>query len=210
MALKHQAQVRCAEPAYPTSRETAADPRLLLRHLPPAWRTRGELRRALALLLGAGALAGNSGCIFGAPMAVEPLSEREALCIVKAELRHRGIRQIDEHVPLRGAFVRDSADQLQPLVVDLADPQQKWAVEYLPWDFDLRLQPCEGRDKLQDVAMRLEQEVAAQAPDTHLKVLFNEEAVDPREKAKAAARAKRELRQQVRDFVDWLKAQEVI
>jgi hypothetical protein len=208
MALECRPQMRRAEPGYPTSRETAADPGLLLRNVPAAWRGRGELRGALALLLGAGALAGNSGCTFGAPMAVEPLSEREALRIVKAELRQCGIRRIDEHVALRGAFVRDSTDQLQPLVVDLADPEQKWAVEYLPWDFDLRLfHPIDGQATLDNVAHRLESEVAAQAPDTHLKVLFNQQAVHPRDKAKAAARAKRELRQQVRDFVDWLRAQ---
>jgi hypothetical protein len=208
MALKCRPQMRRTEPGYPSSRETAADPTILLRNVPPAGRGRGELRGALALLLGTGALGSNSGCTFGVPAAIEPLTERDAVRIVKAELSQRGIQRVDEKIEIPGVLMANPAGQKEPLVVDLADPERKWAVEYLSWR-ELRRFARPTSEGLGQFAGRLEAEVTAQAPGTHLKVLYAE-SMSPRDQAKAAAREEQELRRQIREFFDWLAAQGAI
>jgi hypothetical protein len=62
MALRFRPLDGLCTPEYPTSLAVAADPQLLLRHLPLVWLRRPELRRALGLLAGAGLLF-NSGCV---------------------------------------------------------------------------------------------------------------------------------------------------
>src|SRR5512136_780491 len=91
MALCFQPLDGSCTAEYPTKLAVAADPQLLLGHLPPVWLWRPELRRALGLLAGAGLLF-NSGCvtktpaIIGIPAPPMPLSETQALRIIRTEL----------------------------------------------------------------------------------------------------------------------------
>ena len=64
---------RCKRPAYPTRREVAADPALLERHVPEAWKRSARLAAAAAMLAGAGTVALTPGCASGPPAKAAPI-----------------------------------------------------------------------------------------------------------------------------------------
>lgn len=106
---------RYPEPAYPTRRLLLADPGILQRHIPPAWRRLAGVGGILAFFLHAEALAGeaapavpaNAAAVTVAPIfkhgegrgsfgcvAVSPpvfLSEEEALAVITEELGRKGV-----------------------------------------------------------------------------------------------------------------------
>ena len=115
-------------PRYPTRLEVLADPELLARHLPPAWRVSSELAGAVTLFLAAngavnaaddapppveaalvapifehGAGRGATGCVVVAPPVF--LSEEEALQIITEELAEYGLEFGKDALELDGVLV---------------------------------------------------------------------------------------------------------
>ena len=205
MALRFQPLDGWNTPAYPTKLAVAADPQLLFRHLPPVWLRRPELRRALGLLAGAGLLL-NSGCvtrnvpaITGLAAFYPPLSEAEALRIIRTELAARGVEAVVENVTLTGVHLADWKGAAVPFVTDLGDPGGKWYIEYLSSP-ELSQYPIPEDGWV--TGARVRAEVAMQVPNEHVGV-FYQDHTHP-QGARAA------LQQQVREFLDWLAAQGVI
>ena len=227
-------------PRYPTKLRVLAEPGLLARHVPPAWRKCAEVAGAAALL----ALGGPLGCDSGPPAVVAPLfehgdgrgstgcvvvsppvflSEEEALQVIQEELA-------PSRIVLSKAGTRQSD-------LDGVDPTRKIAVEFVSnADYDefgrRRPWPWEGTSSVRGhdpkkFAASLPGWLKSKASGMHLGVFYdpvakwNARAVkEPPDgdwgkvyaaaEEQAKAESKELLREQVRDFVDWLKAQGAI
>ena len=117
-------------PRYPTRLEVQANPTLLEKHLPPAWKTHAEMAGLVGVLLTANAcvdLAQNSGTnptvkhAIVAPIfvhgegrgavgcvVVNPpvfLSEQDAMQVIREELKKAGVVLSDNKVPLHGISI---------------------------------------------------------------------------------------------------------
>ena len=208
--LRHQSLGQSRPPAYPTKPAALADPALLKEHLPPAWLGRRELAGAAALFLAGGTLSLGTGCTFGAPVVQNVcLTEKEALHVIRDELNHQGLILGEENVVLPEIQFTNSYGETAPLSADLADTQRDIAVEYLDERAYWQCHPlvAEGAAAPADVADALVAAAADQAPTLRLGVFTTER--DASGDCDAAV-AEESLREQVRDFVDWLKAQGVI
>jgi hypothetical protein len=213
--LRYYPLHRADLPAYPTKLAALADPALLRKHLPSAWLGRREMAGAAALFLAGGTLGGAGGCVWWRtpPGIVAPpsvcLSEEDALQIIRDELQQQGLTLGEENVALTAVQLADSSGETAPLQADLADTQRGLAVEYLDdasyWSY--RSYADEENAAPADVADALVAAAATQAPELRLGV-FSTELNETGDCDAAAAEVS--LREQVRDFVDWLKAQGVI
>jgi len=146
---------RCKRPAYPTRREVAADPALLERHVPEAWKRSARLAAAAAMLAGAGTVALTPGCASGPPakaapifdhgtgrgalgcvMVVPPafLSEEEALQVISEVLAEQGLTSSGAPPALKGvAFV---GHRVNPEAVTYADQFSNARTPLVPDFFD--------------------------------------------------------------------------
>jgi hypothetical protein len=227
-------------PRYPTKLRVLAEPELLARHVPAAWRKRAEVAGTAVLL----ALGGPLGCDSGPPAVVAPLfehgdgrgstgcvvvsppvflSEEEALQVIQEELAQ-------SRIVLSKAGTRQSD-------LDGVDPTRKVAVEFVSdADYDEFGRPRSWFLTVESTLHSHDPKALAKSPPSwlkskasgmHLGVFYdpvakwNARAVkEPpdgdwgkvyaaaQEEAKAQSREL--LREQVRDFVDWLKAQGAI
>ncbi|MBP7745338.1 MAG: hypothetical protein KA383_04345 [Phycisphaerae bacterium] len=206
--LTFQPVRRYGVPAYPTKLSIAADPTLLRQHVPSAWLAQREIAAAAGALL----VVGTMGCpplvTPGIPAAVEAFSEATALEIIRDELRLQGLAAIASEAELPGVTLATASGGAEPLVVDLSDPEWKWALEYVTYDDYIALEAGLPTGT-GDLAARLTDYVAAQAEDVHFQALrapysTTGDINTPQPEAES------QLRAQVKDFVDWLKAQGVI
>jgi hypothetical protein len=195
-------------PCYPTRTAVLAKPDLLQQYVPSAWLWRREIATAAGVLLSVTTLGTTSGCVFGAPAVVEAFSESSARQIIRDELGHRGVVAIVEEAALPGVTLASASGEAEPFVVDLSDPKWKWALEYVARD-DLRRLEARLPAGTGDTDARLTARVAAQAPNVHFRAL-RAPNVPTGDVAKYQAKAENQLREQVKDFIDWLKAQGVI
>ena len=206
---------RASRPAYPTKLAALADPALLRKHLPPAWLGRRELAGAAALFLAGGTVGVETGCTQNwitpgiLPGYVACLSETEALQIIRDELKQQGLTLGEENVALTDVQFANSTGETAPLEVDLAYTERGIAIEYLDdnayWQY--RAAAGESLYTPADVAEGLVAAATEQAPNLRLGIFTTDR--DENMNCDAAA-AEQSLREQVRDFVDWLKAQGVI
>lgn len=202
-------------PAYPTRLDVLADATLLHRHMPAQWLSRKELTGAAALFLSTGSLSAPIACIptpgIVAPPSMTCLSEAEAMQLIKDELTRGDISLDRENVELPVVLIADDAGDLRPFTIDLANQGRSIALEYLDeadywtyggWDEN-------GPTAVADVATLITEQVAEQMPNLHFRTFYTASDASafgtcPPEEARQA------LREQVRDFVDWLKGQGVI
>ena len=251
---------RCKRPAYPTRREVAADPALLERHVPEAWKRSARLAAAAAMLAGAGTVALTPGCASGPPAKVAPifdhgtgrgalgcvmvvppafLSEEEALQVISEVLAEQGLTSSGAPPALKGvAFVGHRvnpeavtyADQFSsartPLVPDFFDPAKNVAVEFVSEDDYVGLCHGEfhssvGSYDILDLAHTMSMAVREFSSGLYFAALYDPMVSynlwDRKDHEDANARWERTkeqsrqlLREQVKDFVDWLKGQGVI
>lgn len=146
---------RCKRPAYPTRLDVAADPALLERHLPEAWKRSARLAAAAAMLAGAGTAALTPGCASGPPAEVAPifdhgsgrgalgcvmvvppafLSEEEALQVISEVLAEHGFTASGTAPALKG--VTFAGHRLNPEAVTYADQFSSARTPLVPDFFD--------------------------------------------------------------------------
>jgi hypothetical protein len=159
------------------------------------------------------------------------LAEEDALAIIADELNQVGLLMTDREVALDVAvhghdmhFAYDWVNQwwdvqpvdvTRPLIADLAEPQRRVYIEYLT-EFDYYHLGGESDGPVAsfpDLARQLAEHVRRQSRGIVFGVFYDP---IPEQDHRAAQHravqvdARRLLQQQVRDFVDWLKAQGVI
>jgi hypothetical protein len=198
-------------PGYPTRLEVAATPRILRRYVPPAWLGRREVARALGVCLAAGVLETSTGCLvpLGCVAITPParFSEEEAVQIIKHELEQRGVRLEASNVELPGVKMVNRSGESTPFVADLANEDASIAVEYISPADCAAWSGTESQD-IYYMRGRLENEVAAQAPKTRFRSFYLPDSMSMvMQGAPARWEAQRKLKDQVKSFVDWLKAQ---
>lgn len=121
--MKARPVKRCRPPAYPTRLEVAADPALLEKHMPEAWKRSARFAATVSMLAGASAATLTPGCASGPPAMVAPvfdhgsgrgalgcvmvvppafLSEEEALQIITETLAEHGLSSSGQAQPISG------------------------------------------------------------------------------------------------------------
>jgi hypothetical protein len=155
------------------------------------------------------------------------VAEEDALAIIADGWNRAGLSITDGEVALDVAvhghdmhFAYDwvhqgwdiqPVDVTRPLIADLAEPQRRIYIEYLT-EFDyyhLGGETDGSMASFPDLARQLTEQVRRQAKGITFGV-FYDPVIDGYAEGKPRARAEELLRLQVRDFVDWLKAQGVI
>lgn len=213
--MKHQPLRRYRTPGYPTKLEVSAHRDLLEEHWPEAWSKCVKLAGVAGLLLAAGGCheRGLSGCLVVVPPAF--LSEEEALQVIVEEIGQAGVDISDTNVTLDELTVRYESE---PLEVDGWSETSNVAFEFVSrsdWPY---------YREIHSVAESLNEQVAESRGRLHFRAFYDpltevspivSEGTDPQEQWEQATLtakdgSKRLLREQVADFVDWLKAQGAI
>ncbi len=157
------------------------------------------------------------------------LPEGEAIQIIRQELAAAGLDALERKVQMpeiittgrqAGSGLEWVSDQLavvpvpthSPLVAELHDAQHRVAIKYV-WmgNFDHLCgpdAPFHADQDLRQAARRLAKEVRHQGHGFYMGIFYDPSV--PRSYENAPAETKRLLREQVKDFVDWLKAQGAI
>lgn len=137
--MKARPVKRCKSPAYPTRIEVAADPALLEKHMPEAWRRSARFAATVSMLAGAGAATLTPGCASGPPAAVAPvfdhgsgrgamgcvmvvppafLSEEEALQVISETLAEHGLSSSGQAQPISGVTFKGHRVNREAVIYD--------------------------------------------------------------------------------------------
>ena len=235
-------------PKYPTRHEVTADPSILARRLPPAWR-RDELLGAVAAFAAAANSActpaaaatpaaadgvavvapvskhgegfASSGCDVVAPPVF--LSEEEALKVIKDEAAKRGLTLVKPVMPIAGVKLslpegKDQARKMKAFKPDLVEVEHHLAIEFVSGgdEYFYRTPDDPAKKSMAMLVENAAMQQAAEALSARVKATATEKVVfgafyDPGgnkpDAKKARQESKAQLREQVVDFLDWLKAQ---
>jgi hypothetical protein len=155
VTMKARPVKHCKTPAYPTRLEVAADPALLEKHMPEAWKRSARFAATVSMLASAGSLALNPGCASGPPAKVAPvfdhgsgrgalgcvmvvppafLSEEEALQIISETLAEHGLTASASTAPLSG--VKFKGHRTNPGAVTYRDLYSPATTPLVPDFFD--------------------------------------------------------------------------
>ncbi|HNQ23830.1 MAG TPA: hypothetical protein PKK06_12110 [Phycisphaerae bacterium] len=176
---------------------------------------------------------GRTGGIVQLPSVLVYVPEDEALAIIKEELAQYGVQLTQENVVLQSVVVAKTRIEggeawikggpgthavkvYDPLEVDLMDPGRRIGVEYVVSNRHSGSAefPPDTRNE-REYAEYLAREVQRQGRGLHFGAFYDVRletgpGPTPREVAARKLEAQRLLRQQVKDFADWLKGQGVI
>lgn len=125
-------------PRYPTKLEVLADRTLLQPHLSAPWLRRSEVAAGLALAIAAsqGCYSVSEGCMTVLPPVY--LSEERALQIIIDEAKKNGLSLSTDEAAL--------AEIVLPFKVDVADPEHQVAIEYVSHEDCMAFYAAQGRD----------------------------------------------------------------